>query len=113
MPYRNGTKQEKLVQRCIEELGLRYVEQAKFGQYEVDFLLTELDVVVEADGPFGHLAKRDARRDQDLIDMGFTPGPDFTQVLFAAETQQLNGKFKSRQDALDFARGFAESRRDA
>jgi very-short-patch-repair endonuclease len=36
----------------------------------VDFLLTELDVVVEADGPFGHLAKRDARRDQDLIDMG-------------------------------------------
>lgn len=70
MPYRNGTKQEKLVQRCIEELGLRYVEQAKFGPYEVDFLLTELDVVVEADGPFGHLAKRDARRDQDLIDMG-------------------------------------------
>ena len=70
MPYRNGTKQEKLVQRCIEELGLRYVEQAKLGQYEVDFLLTELDVVVEADGPFGHLAKRDARRDQDLIDMG-------------------------------------------
>ena len=70
MPYRNGTKQEKLVQRCIEELGLRYVEQAKFGQYEVDFLLAELDVVVEADGPFGHLAKRDARRDQDLIDMG-------------------------------------------
>ena len=70
MPYRNGTTQEKLVQRCIEELGLRYVEQAKFGQYEVDFLLTELDVVVEADGPFGHLAKRDARRDQDLIDMG-------------------------------------------
>ena len=70
MPYRNGTKQEKLVQRCIEELGLRYVEQAKFGQYEVDFLLTELDVVVEADGPFGHLAKRDARRDQDLIGYG-------------------------------------------
>ena len=70
MPYRNGTKQEKLVQRCIEELGLRYVEQAKFGQYEVDFLLTELDVVVEADGPFGHLAKRDARRDKELIDMG-------------------------------------------
>jgi very-short-patch-repair endonuclease len=49
---------------------LRYITQAKFGQYDVDFLLTELDVVVEADGPFGHLSKRDARRDQDLKDMG-------------------------------------------
>ena len=33
-------------------------------------MLTELDIVVEADGPFGHLAKRDAKRDQDLKDMG-------------------------------------------
>ncbi len=50
---------------------------------------------------------------QDLIDMGFKPGPDFTLVLFAVETQQLNGNFESREKALDFARGFAESRRDA
>ncbi len=70
MPYRHGTKQEKLIERCIEELGLRYLTQASFGKYDVDFLLTELDIVVEADGPFGHLAKRDAKRDQDLKDMG-------------------------------------------
>jgi len=70
VPYRNGTKQEKLIERCIEELGLRYLAQAKFGKYDVDFLLTELDGVVKADGPFGHLSKRDARRDQDLKDMG-------------------------------------------
>ena len=31
-----------------------------------------MDVIIEADGPFGHLAKRDAKRDNDLIDMGFT-----------------------------------------
>ena len=70
MPYRHGTKQEKLIERCIEESGLRYLAQAKFGQYDVDFFLTEIDVVVEADGPFGHLSKRDERRDKDLRDMG-------------------------------------------
>ena len=29
------------------------------------------DVIIEADGPFGHLAKRDIKRDADLIEMGF------------------------------------------
>jgi len=51
---------------------------------------------------------------QDLMDMGFKPGPMFTRVLFAVETEQLNGnfderRFDSRQEALDFARGFAMS----
>jgi very-short-patch-repair endonuclease len=36
----------------------------------VDFYLPEIEVVVEADGPFGHLAKRDAYRDGKLKDMG-------------------------------------------
>ena len=36
----------------------------------MDFYLPEIDVVVEADGPFGHLAKRDALRDGKLKDMG-------------------------------------------
>tara|TARA_R100001126_G_scaffold47185_1_gene26655 strand:+ start:259 stop:423 length:165 start_codon:yes stop_codon:yes gene_type:complete len=30
-----------------------------------------MNVIIEADGPFGHLAKRDAKRDADIIDMGF------------------------------------------
>tara|TARA_Y100000004_G_scaffold39393_1_gene42411 strand:+ start:917 stop:1123 length:207 start_codon:yes stop_codon:yes gene_type:complete len=41
------------------------------GNYTVDFLITEMNVIIEADGPFGHLAKRDAQRDADLIEMGF------------------------------------------
>jgi very-short-patch-repair endonuclease len=31
-----------------------------------------MNVIIEADGPFGHLAKRDIKRDDDLINMGFT-----------------------------------------
>lgn len=70
MPSKFWTKQEKLIQRCIEESGLRYISQARFGIYDVDFYLPEIEVVVEADGPFGHLAKRDAYRDGKLKDMG-------------------------------------------
>ena len=70
MPSKFWTNQEKLIQRCIEETGLRYISQARFGTYNVDFYLPEIEVVVEADGPFGHLAKRDAERDAKLRGMG-------------------------------------------
>jgi very-short-patch-repair endonuclease len=70
MPYKYWTDQEKLVQRCIEEAGLRYITQAYFGKYAVDFYLPELNVGIEADGPFGHLKKRDEKRDEDLKNQG-------------------------------------------
>jgi poly(A) polymerase len=46
---------------------------------------------------------------RDLLDMGFKPGPMFTTVLFEVETKQLNGELTTREDALNFARGFAMS----
>ena len=70
MPSKFWTKQEKLIQKCIEETGLRYISQARFGTYNVDFYLPEIETVVEADGPFGHLAKRDTERDNKLKSMG-------------------------------------------
>ena len=45
---------------------------------------------------------------KDLIAMGFAPGPIFTTVLNAVETKQLNGEFKSAEEALAFAKVFAE-----
>ena len=59
-----------MIQRCIEESGLRYTTQSRFGTYDVDFYLPEIEVVIEADGPFGHLSKRDKLRDDSLLDMG-------------------------------------------
>ena len=70
MPSKFWTEKEKLIQKCVEETGLLYISQARFGTYDVDFYLPEIGVVVEADGPFGHLAKRDAKRDAELKDMG-------------------------------------------
>jgi poly(A) polymerase len=41
---------------------------------------------------------------QDLIEMGFRPGPIFTQILTRVEDEQLEERLDSRQQALDFVR---------
>src|SRR5271170_3006985 len=40
----------------------------------------------------------------DLIGMGFRPGPDFKDILHAAEDAQLEGSIRSREDALIWLR---------
>ena len=71
MPRKSHTLQENLIARVLDEVGLRYTWQTPVGKYVPDFIITEMDVIIEADGPFGHLAKRDIKRDADLIEMGF------------------------------------------
>ena len=66
-PYKDDTKQERLLAKALEECGYTFMIQCDwFKPYIVDFYLPELGVVVEADGHYGHYAKRDAKRDIDL-----------------------------------------------
>jgi very-short-patch-repair endonuclease len=64
---RDYTKQETLIAECLTEIGLRYGEQVDFYPYTVDFYLSELKWVVEADGPYGHFGKREKKRDAYLM----------------------------------------------
>ena len=57
------TSQENIVADCLSEFGLRYNEQHMFWPYTVDFYIPELNMVIEADGKYGHLRKRDVKRD--------------------------------------------------
>jgi tRNA nucleotidyltransferase/poly(A) polymerase len=41
----------------------------------------------------------------DLISMGFTPGPVFRQILTRVEDEQLDGRLTTAQQALDFIAG--------
>ena len=66
LPPRDYTDQEILIARCLDEFGLRYEEQAYYHPYIVDFYIPELRMVVEADGTYGHLKKRDRKRDIKL-----------------------------------------------
>tara|TARA_R100000963_G_C4641009_1_gene104637 strand:- start:597 stop:929 length:333 start_codon:yes stop_codon:yes gene_type:complete len=63
---RDFTKQEQLIAECLSDLGLRYTEQYDLYPYMVDFYIPELRMVVEADGVYGHLKKRDLKRDVKL-----------------------------------------------
>ena len=67
---RDNTKQEKLVEQCLDVTGLRYGNQVEFGKYTVDFYIDEIKTVVEADGIYGHLKKRDRKRDAELYKLG-------------------------------------------
>ena len=61
------TLQENLIAECLSEFGLRYEQQYKFWPYTTDFYISELKMVIEADGKYGHLLKRDIKRDIDLV----------------------------------------------
>ena len=66
LPPKDYTKQENIIASCLDEFGLRFEQQFEFAPYTVDFFIPELNMVVEADGKYGHLQKRDVRRDIDL-----------------------------------------------
>ena len=64
---RDYTKQENLIADQLSELGLRYDQQVPINQYTADFFVPELGLVIEADGVYGHLRKRDAFRDSEIM----------------------------------------------
>jgi poly(A) polymerase len=41
---------------------------------------------------------------EDLKDMGFSPGPQFKEILRALEDGQLEGRLRSREEAVEFVR---------
>jgi poly(A) polymerase len=43
-------------------------------------------------------------RGEDLIALGLTPGPKFGEILEAVETRQLEGEFRTREEALDWVK---------
>ena len=60
------TTQENIIAGCLDEFGIRFEQQFSFSPYTVDFFIPDLSMVVEADGKYGHLQKRDVKRDVDL-----------------------------------------------
>ena len=66
---RDYTKQENVIAQVLSDLGLRYDTQVPINQYTADFFVPELGMIIEADGIYGHLKKRDIKRDADLMRM--------------------------------------------
>jgi|TARA_R100001463_G_scaffold89379_1_gene144146 very-short-patch-repair endonuclease len=66
LPPKEYTKQENIIADCLDEFGMRYSQQTSFPPYTVDFYVSEIQRVIEADGIYGHNIKRDRKRDKDL-----------------------------------------------
>ena len=66
LPPRDYTKQENIIAKGLSKFGIRYEQQYEFFPYTVDFYIPDLHMVIEADGKYGHLQKRDVKRDWDL-----------------------------------------------
>ena len=66
LPPTSNTEQENIIATCLSDMGLRYSQQTLFFPYTVDFYIEEINTVVEADGVYGHLSKRDRKRDKVL-----------------------------------------------
>lgn len=64
---RDYTKQENIIAQVLSDMGLRYDTQVPINQYTADFFVPELGMIIEADGIYGHLKKRDLKRDADLM----------------------------------------------
>ena len=67
LPPKDYTKQEQLIAAELSRLGLRYDQQVEVYPYTVDFFVPELGMIIEADGIYGHLQKRDTQRDANLL----------------------------------------------
>ena len=63
------TSQENIIADCLSEMGIRFEHQKQFGNYTVDFWIADLKFVIEADGVYGHLKKRDVKRDTELMEL--------------------------------------------
>jgi len=57
------TTQENIIAECLSEFGLRYEQQMDFAPYRPDFYIPEIKMIIEADGKYGHLRRRDVKRD--------------------------------------------------
>jgi poly(A) polymerase len=47
-----------------------------------------------------HIAPPRLVTGKDLIDLGYTPGPEFGRILTAIEDAQLEGRVKTREEAI-------------
>ncbi len=93
----------------------RFLRLARFEEHlemhRIDCLASHGDLTVHsflvqkvADTPPEEIRPQPLLTGHDLIDLGHTPGPHFREILAALEDLQLEGKLKTREEALAYVR---------
>lgn len=70
--YSGETGPEAAARKCLESLGIPFVQEHKIGRFFIDFYLTDRAIAFEVDGAYWHIpdAEKDARRDAWLAKRG-------------------------------------------
>lgn len=67
------TSLEQSVALILTAIGVPFIQEYRIGRYHVDFYVPSQQLVIEADGAFWHRDHdKDARRDRELVALGFT-----------------------------------------
>ena len=81
LPPKDFTPQEHIISRVLDDFGIRYDQGSFFLRYVVDFWVADIGMIIEADGVYGHLKKRDIKRDMALMQH-----PSIKYVLHVKDT---------------------------
>lgn len=83
------TSIEAKVERCLQDLGIRYEWEQRFDRYWVDFFLPDYNLAIECDGTYWHRDKgeKDAERDAKIIEKHHIRIQRFTE-------EQINGNIQ-------------------
>lgn len=87
--HKDFTPQEELTAELLSGFGLRFEQQWKVPgtNYLADFYIEELTMVLECDGPIGHLQKADAERTIRILEAA----PDMVTIVSRVDATTKSG----------------------
>ncbi len=88
---------EHVLAQILKGMGIRYKQNQYIGDMEVDFLLEEEKLVIEANGKWYHSPQKDSKKANALYNMGY-------RVIQVWGTDIMNRPEKVRRRILNKAR---------
>lgn len=62
--YKGESSLEERMRKILIKFKIRFLQEYKIGRFHADFLIPELNLVLECDGEYWHLSKKGAQRDK-------------------------------------------------
>jgi very-short-patch-repair endonuclease len=88
---------EHVLAQILKGMGIRYKQNQYIGEMEVDFLLEDEKLVIEANGKWYHTEQKDSKKANELYKMGY-------RVIQVWGTDIMNRPEKVRRRILNKAR---------
>ena len=88
---------EHVLAQILKGMGIKYKQNQYVGNYEVDFLIDDLKLVIEANGKHYHTLQKDSNKANELYKLGY-------RVIQVWGTDIMNRAMKVRRRIMNKAR---------